>query len=108
MNTIDRSECLNLPDKKLKLMYTVKSVVMCEKELDSKNLLLTVAGMTAGPLSMGDAFALFKWGLLGDKKYDEKEIEDLFVECIEELDMITVQTSIIAALKKSGLLGEKK
>lgn len=108
MNTIDRYEAFTLGRAEHRLMFTVKSTMLCEKELASKNLITTIAGLATGPLSIGDAYTLFKWGLLGSKQYKENEIDELFGEYLEEYGMVALQSLIAGAVNKSGLLGMGK
>ena len=98
MNTIDRTVELKLANNPGHVLhYTVKSIVECEKELANHNLILTVASLAASPLSISDAYALLKWGLRGEKAYS-----------VEEMGIVALQTNIILALEKSGLIGKAK
>lgn len=109
MNTIDRTVELKLPNNPgHALHYTVKSIVGCEKELTNHNLILTVASLAASPLSISDAYALLKWGLRGEKAYSDDDVDTVFMDCVEEMGIVALQTNIILALEKSGLIGKAK
>lgn len=109
MNTIDRMVNLELPDNPgHKLCFTIKSITECEKELINHNLILTIAGMAAAPLAVGDVFTLLKWGLLGSGKYSQDEVEIIFMECVDELGLVGLQEKIVLALEKSGVIGKVK
>lgn len=109
MNTIDRTVELKLPNNPGHVLhYTVKSIVECEKELTNHNLILTVASLAASPLSISDAYALLKWGLHGEKAYSDDDVDAVFMDCVEEMGVVALQTNIILALEKSGLIGKAK
>lgn len=106
MNVLDRSAVIKAGDKEYKLIFPIKSIIGCEKELENKNMIMTFAGLGQRALSIGDTYALLKWGLLGNKKYTVSEIDNIFAECLEEPGIVGVQTAITEALVKSGLLGK--
>lgn len=108
MNVIDRYMSFSLQGKEYRLLFTIKSTLMCEKELAAKNLILTMAGLASAPLSVGDAYALFKWGLLGADKYQEKDIDSLFGGYLEEYGMVELQGLVAQAVNRSGLMGTGK
>ena len=109
MNTVlDRGQAFTLEGANHEFRFTVKAIIMCEKELTSHNLLTTMASMATVPLSVGDAFTLFKWGLLGAKQYKEDEIEALFIQYVENIGMVGLQTDLVSAVAKSGLMGKEK
>ena len=107
-NILDRSQAFSLNGENHEFKFTVKAIIMCEKELESHNLLTTMASMAKAPLSIGDAYTLFKWGLLGAKQYKEDEIEALFIQYIENIGMVGLQTDLLNAVYKSGLMGNAK
>ena len=107
-NVLDRSQAFTVNGENHEFKFTVKAIIMCEKELENRNLLVTMAGMTNKPLSIGDAYTLFKWGLLGAKQYKENEIEELFIQYIESSGMVGLQTHLVSAVSKSGLKNKKK
>lgn len=109
VNTIDRTVELKLANNPGHVLhYTVKSIVECEKELANHNLILTVASLAASPLSISDAYALLKWGLRGEKAYSDDDVDAVFMDCVEEMGVVALQTNIILALEKSGLIGKAK
>ena len=109
MNTIDRTVELKLPNNPGHVLhYTVKSIIECEKELTNRNLILTVASLAASPLSISDAYTLLKWGLRGEKAYSDDDVDAVFMDCVEEMGIVALQTNLILALEKSGLIGKKK
>ena len=108
MNTIDRCATFTLGGREYKLLFTIKSTMMCEPELTAKNLITTIAGLANGPLNVGDTYTLFKWGLLGSKQYKESEIDDIFREYLDEYGMVQIQVKIAEAVNKSGLISTGK
>ena len=108
MNTIDKSEKFILLDQEYELKYTNKAVIMAEKELNCKKIITTIAGLATEPMSYGDTYALFKWGLLGAKQYKPEEIDDIFDNYIYEFGIDGMQIIIVQALTKAGVLSKRK
>lgn len=108
MSALDRSATLETGNNKYNLTFPIKSLIGCEKQLERKNLIITLAALKQEPLMpLGDMFALFQWGLLGDKEYTEEEIENAFTDCMEECGFVAIQAGILEALSKSGFLGKE-
>lgn len=108
MNTIDKSEKFTLEDKEYELKFTNKAVIMAEKELDCKKIITTIAGVANEPMSYGDTYALFKWGLLGAKQYKTEEIDSIFDNFVYENGIDGMQVILIQALTKAGVLSKRK
>ena len=108
MNTIDKTAAFELAGNQYELKFTIKSVIMAEKELESHKIISTIAGLAEEPMSYGDTYALFKWGLLGDKPYKIEEIDELFDNFIYEEGIDQLQILIIQGLTKAGVLTKQK
>lgn len=108
MNTIDKTVRFVLSDKEYELKYTNKAVIMAEKELESKKIISTIAGVAKEPMSYGDTYALFKWGLLGAKQYKTEEIDEIFDNFVYENGIDGMQIAIIQGLTKAGVLSKRK
>lgn len=107
MNTIDRFAEIVVGEKKYKLLLTIKSILMCEKELANGNLITTMAALKVQPLCVGDAYAIMKWGLLGSGECKkEEEIDKIFMECLEGPGLPAIQQAALEAIVKSGFAGK--
>jgi hypothetical protein len=103
INTIERFELFTVNEKEYKLQFTIKSLIMMEKELNAKSLLDTLA---SPPFTFGDTFTMFKWGLIGgNNKLAEEKTEELMLNYTEEFSFADLQGLIISALAKSGAIG---
>lgn len=104
INTIDRFETVKINEQDYKLQFTVKSLIMMEKELASKSLLETLA---SPPFSFGDTYTMFKWALIGGgNKLNEEKIEALMLDHNEQFSFAELQGLLISALAKSGAIGK--
>ena len=103
-NTIDRFETLKVNEQEYKLQFTIKSLIMMEKELASKSILETLA---SPPFSFGDTYTMFKWALVGgNNKLNEEKTEALMLAYTEETSIADLQLLLISALTKSGAIGK--
>lgn len=92
--------------KPYKFCFTVKMVFMAERNLASKKLLQCISDL---PMSTEDHFTLFKYALMGGNNgVKEAEIEDLWLDAIDQLTYAGVFEIIITALQKSGVIGRVK
>lgn len=106
MNTLDRFEIVKInEEKEYKIQYTIRALIMLEKELDSKSILESLANM---PFSFNDTFVYIKYGLMGGsgKTYKNQEAEDIMMEMMDVLNFAELQGIIISALAKSGAIGK--
>lgn len=107
MNTIDRYAEFEVDGKKYKLLMTLKSILGCEKELANGNLITTMAALKVQPLSLGDAYAIMKWGLYGAGECKkEEEVDAIFMECMEGPGLPLIQQVTLEAIVKSGFAGK--
>lgn len=106
MNVIDRSMSIKSGDNVYRIIFTIKSIISCERELENKNIIMTLAKMERGVLSLGDTYAMLRWGLWGDKKYTEAEIDSIFAQCLDDPGVVGIQRAVVEALTKSGFLGK--
>ena len=97
---------IKIGDKAYKLCLNNACAFGCERDLMSKNLLITLANQ---PLNSGDQFAFFKWALIGGGTVLENDDAyfKLFVQAMAELDFKQFYEAIIAAIVKSGVLGSE-
>lgn len=103
-NTIDRFETFKVNEQEYKLQFTIKSLIMMEKELASKSILETLA---SPPFSFGDTYTMFKWALIGgNNKLNEEKTEALMLAYTEESSIADLQLLLINALTKSGTIGK--
>lgn len=103
-NTLKRFIDQEINGKIVRLQYTIRSLVMCEKLLDSKSILKTIADP---PLSYNDSYILFYAALVGgDKTMTEDRAEDLMADYLEEHTLGDLQDLILEALVASGTLGK--
>lgn len=103
-NTIDRFETFKVNEQEYKLQFTIKSLIMMEKELASKSILETLA---SPPFSFGDTYTMFKWALIGgNNKLNEEKTEALMLAYTEESSIADLQLLLINALTKSGAIGK--
>ena len=103
-NTIDRFETLKVNEQEYKLQFTIKSLIMMEKELASRSILETLA---SPPFSFGDTYTMFKWALVGgNNRLNEEKTEALMLAYTEETSIADLQLLLINALTKSGALGK--
>lgn len=103
-NTLKRYIDQEINGKIVRLQYTIRSLVMCEKLLDSKSILKTIADP---PLSYNDSYILFYAALVGgDKAMTEDRAEDLMADYLEEHTLGDLQDLILEALVASGTLGK--
>jgi len=105
MNTIDK--VVRMLDK-YDLKFTIKSIVMAEKELVGHSVLQVFANMAPAEgriFGLGDVYTLLKWGLLGaDVKLSAEDVDNVFCEAVEEIGLDGVAENVFAALAKSGLV----
>ncbi|MGM9582167.1 MAG: GTA-gp10 family protein [Phascolarctobacterium sp.] len=107
MNTLDRYAEFEVDGKKYKLLMTLKSILNCEKELANGNLITTMAALKVQPLSLGDAYAIMKWGLFGAGECKkEEEVDEMFAACLEGPGIATIQQVALEAIVKSGFAGK--
>ncbi len=103
INTIDRFETFSVNEKEYKIQFTIKTLIMLEKELSAKSILDTLA---SPPFTFGDTFIMFKWGLIGGgNKINEEKAEELMLAYTETYSFAELQALIISALAKSGAIG---
>lgn len=103
-NTIDRFETLKVNEQEYKLQFTIKSLIMMEKELASRSILETLA---SPPFSFGDTYTMFKWALVGgNNRLNEEKTEALMLAYTEETSIADLQLLLINALTKSGAIGK--
>ena len=107
MNTIDRYAEFEVAGKKYKLLMTLKSILNCEKELANGNLITTMAALKEQPLSLGDAYAIMKWGLYGAGECkNEEEVDEIFAAWMEGPGIAAIQEVALKAIVKSGFAGK--
>ncbi len=106
----DIYEKLKINGKEYKVGYPIEQVARLESELRAGNLLLTVANMQNPEImmSVGDFYALFKYGLIGGGDAAEEEISDLFLAAKVDHDDQEIAQVIVGALIKSGIVGKPK
>lgn len=105
---LDREVILEIQDKKVNLCLPIKVLFKLERELNNKNLMVTLANQ---PLSMEDLYTIFKYCVIGGNNKDyttEEDYEDLFLECLDELTYINTFNKVIETMTKSGVLGNVK
>lgn len=103
-NTLNRYIEQEINGKFVRLQYTIRSLIMCEKLLDSKSILKTIADP---PLSYNDSYILFYAALVGgNKNIDEAEAEDLMLAYLDNHNLGELQDLLLEALVASGTLGK--
>lgn len=103
-NPITRYKEVEINGKKYRFQYTLKSLILSEKELDKKSILSTIA---EPPMNMNDTFVMWKGGIIGGgNAMAEEEIEDLMMQYLDEHNLGDVQTLILEALMASGTIGK--
>ena len=103
-NTLNRYIEQEINGKFVRLQYTIRTLVMCEKMLDSKSILKTIADP---PLSYNDSYVLFYAALVGgDRTMTEEKAENLMLDFLEEHTLGDLQDLILEALVASGTLGK--
>lgn len=86
-----------------KFCFPVKMVFKAERELASKKLLQCISEL---PMSTEDHFVLFKYALMGgDNDLKGVDIEDLWLDAIDQLTYAGVFEVFMVALQKSGVIG---
>ena len=103
-NTLNRYIEQEINGKIVRLQYTIRSLVMCEKMLDSKSILRTIADP---PLSYNDSYILFYAALVGgDKNMTEARAEELMLDYLDEHNLGELQDLVLEALIAYGTLGK--
>lgn len=102
-NTIDRYTMITVDGKEYKLQYTIRTIILMEKQLQRKSILDTLANI---PFDFGDTFLFLKFGLQGGgQKLSDTQVEDIMYGLFEELNFGELQALIIETLTKSGAIG---
>lgn len=102
-NPIDRYINLKIKDQTYKYGYTIKGVIMLEKELDRRSIVRTIADL---PLSYGDTYAFWKWGILSFQQMKDDDIEQLLIDYLEENNIVDLQNLLFEALEASHTIGK--
>ena len=107
---LDKTVDFQIKGKTYKLCYPLRYVWEAEKQLFDRNfLVLTNNALNGIPPSMGDAYVIFKYALLGGNPgMTEDEADGLFLAAMEEHAIIDLFRPALQALEKSGVLGQSK
>jgi len=107
---LDKYVELTIGGKTYKLCYPLRYVWEAERQLTDKNFMLLMGNAAQGvPPNMGDIYTIFKYALLGgDPKLTEAEADELFLQAVEETDLLSLSKAAMTALQKSGVFGKQK
>ena len=101
---------LTIGGKAYKLCYPLRYVWEAERHLTDKSFIMLMANAANGtPPNMGDIYTIFKYALLGgNPQLTEDDVEKLFLQALEDTDLLTLSQEAMKALQKSGAFGKPK
>lgn len=106
----DNYKELEIGGKKYKLKYTIQALHAVERELTSGNILVLLRLTEQEiPPNMTDMYVLFKHAFRAGNpgRWTDAEVDDMYMQAINETSVIAVLRLCLEALKTSGVMGRQ-